>query len=114
MQKDVMVAGIFKIAVENQIEQYRADTFWTKEPETVAWIASFNSGDVFMDIGANVGIYSLYAAALDRNRIIYALEPDIPNYLRLRLNRATNRFHNIKIFNLALAGKTDIGQFYVS
>ena len=41
----------------------RAYTFYTKEPETVDWIDKFNNGSNFIDIGANIGIYSLYAAS---------------------------------------------------
>lgn len=43
---------------------YRGKNFYTKEPETVAWINSFNKKNTFFDIGANIGIYSLYAASL--------------------------------------------------
>ena len=36
------------------------------EPGTVRWIDSFADGDVFYDVGANVGIFSLYAATARR------------------------------------------------
>lgn len=41
---------------------YRAQTLLTKEPDTIEWIDTFQKDDVLWDIGANVGVYSLYAA----------------------------------------------------
>ena len=44
-----------------KITRYRAVTFEDKEPETLNWIESFYPKDNFLDIGANIGIYSIYA-----------------------------------------------------
>src|ERR1044071_9834964 len=41
-------------------ERWRADTYATKEPDTIAWIDQFvQEGDVLYDVGANIGLYSL-------------------------------------------------------
>src|SRR5688572_16327185 len=40
----------------------RAASLFDKQPATIAWIDAFPAGSVFWDIGANVGVYSLYAA----------------------------------------------------
>ena len=48
--------------VPNRLSYYRADTFSTKEPETLSWIDSFDVKSTFWDIGANIGVYSCYAA----------------------------------------------------
>ena len=48
--------------VPNRLSYYRADSFSTKEPETLSWIDSFDAKSTFWDIGANIGIYSCYAA----------------------------------------------------
>ncbi|PPQ39008.1 FkbM family methyltransferase [Rhodopila globiformis] len=39
-----------------------AAQFRAEEPEMLAWIDSFQGGDVFWDIGAAVGMFSMYAA----------------------------------------------------
>ncbi len=40
-------------------ELWRAETYTTKEPDTLAWIdAFFREGDVIYDVGANIGQYS--------------------------------------------------------
>ena len=51
-----------KFFVPNRMNYFRTITFSTKEPETLEWINSFDKNPIFWDIGANVGIYSIYAA----------------------------------------------------
>ena len=50
------------LSIPNRKTRYRAKTFSTKEPETLDWIDSFEKNSVFWDVGANIGLYSLYAA----------------------------------------------------
>ncbi|KKT40658.1 hypothetical protein A2W54_02470 [Candidatus Giovannonibacteria bacterium RIFCSPHIGHO2_02_43_13] len=60
----------------------------TKEPETVAWIeAQVKKGDIFYDIGANVGAFSFVAsAAAGDNGKVYAFEPGASTYAILSRN----------------------------
>lgn len=62
----------------NALNQFRADTFSTKEPETLEWIDKFPQGCVVWDIGANVGLYSCYAAKA-RGCRVFAFEPSVFN-----------------------------------
>jgi FkbM family methyltransferase len=60
-----------------------------KEPETVNWIETYvQRGDVFYDIGANVGAYSLIAAL--RGALVCAFEPSPNTYAQLIANFARN------------------------
>lgn len=62
-----------------------------KEPETIQWLWAYvKPGDVFYDVGANVGAYSLVAAALGAQ--VHAFEPLQVNYERLVENIALNPF----------------------
>ena len=54
----------------------RVRTFTTKEPETLKWIDGFKPGSVLWDIGANIGLYSLYAAKT-RGCKVFAFEPSV-------------------------------------
>jgi hypothetical protein len=54
--------GDIKLFTPGEIPLWRANTLLTKEPDTIEWINSFEKEDVFWDIGANNGNYSLYAA----------------------------------------------------
>ena len=60
--------GPLKFFCPGILPEYRAKTLLTKEPETIEWIHTFGSDDIMWDIGANVGVYSLYAA-LRGNRV---------------------------------------------
>lgn len=77
-----------------------------KEPETVEWIETwFKPGDVFYDIGANVGAYSLVAHAwLKGEGKIYAFEPGFVTFPQLCRNIQLNKGGGaILPFQLALA-----------
>jgi FkbM family methyltransferase len=69
----------------------RAKYVLEKEPGTIAWIDSFEPGAVFWDVGANVGVYSLYAAVALGCRVV-AFEPGAANYHALNCNIRLNRF----------------------
>ena len=91
---------------------YRAQTLLTKEPETIAWIDSFGSGDVLWDIGANVGSFSLYAAL--RQVRTFAFEPSAPNYFLLNRNIELNRMQDrVSAFCLAFSDDTRLASFHM-
>lgn len=85
-----------------------------KEPETVAWIEDFfREGDVFYDVGANVGAYSLVAAKFLGGKVkVYAFEPSFLNFPQLCKNIITNCCQDsIVPFQIALSDKTAIDVF---
>ena len=85
-----------------------------KEPDTVQWIEdSMKAGDVFYDIGANVGVYSLVAAKRFAGAVkVYAFEPAFLNFSQLCRNVSLNDCHDtIFPLSLALSDKTNIGEF---
>ncbi len=65
-----------KIGVSSEAEHYRADSYSAKEPETLDWLEqNLQDHDVFMDVGANIGLYSLYAAKLSPTCKVFSFEP---------------------------------------
>ena len=66
----------FKLSTANPVLAWRNRTYAKKEPETLRWIESFDEGSVLWDIGANIGLYSLYAAKV-RNCNVVAFEPSV-------------------------------------
>lgn len=68
---------------------WRAQTLLTKEPETIEWIDGFADGDVYWDVGANIGVYALYAARRPGVRVL-AFEPSPFNYFALCKNAILN------------------------
>ena len=71
---------------------WRYATLLDKEPETIEWIDSFAPGDIFWDIGANVGIYSAYAGV--RGIRTLAFEPHFANYHQLCMNVGLNNLQD--------------------
>ena len=57
----------------------RMDRMLSKEPETIKWMNNFDSNTIFFDIGANIGIYTLYSAIVKSNTV-YAFEPHSASY----------------------------------
>lgn len=68
---------------------WQARNFHTEEPETVTWLDSLQPNDVLWDVGANVGLYAIYAAKF-RSCTVIALEPESQNYALLVENIALN------------------------
>jgi FkbM family methyltransferase len=89
--------------------QARANSALSKEPDTIAWIESFEPGEIFWDIGANVGVFSLYAA-MRRGVRVLAFEPFADNYMVLCKNIDINSLgERITPYCVALAGNTKLG-----
>ena len=91
--------------VPNQITQWRIETFFTKEPETLEWIDSFNDNKkiIFWDVGANIGLYSIYAALKYSDIEIISFEPSTSNLRILSRNISINKLEDkIKINQLPL------------
>jgi FkbM family methyltransferase len=72
----------------NQQVAWRAQTLYTKEPDTIAWLRTMQPGETLYDIGANVGQYSMLAAR--RGVQVHAFEPEAQNFALLVRNIATN------------------------
>lgn len=91
------------------------ERFHSDEPETLAWIDGFAEGDTFWDIGASIGVYSLYAA-LKPGVEVYAFEPSGFNFGVLVDHVALNGFgERIHPFCIAVgAARQALGELYMS
>ena len=96
------------------LTKYRAVTFASKEPETLLWIEQIPEGSVLMDVGANVGIFSIYAA-LARNCKVYAIEPSLLNLDILLRNIVNNRVAKlVTVIPLALSDTDAVQTMFTS
>jgi FkbM family methyltransferase len=84
-----------------------------KGPNVMEWIDGFPEGDVFWDIGANIGVYTLYAAG--RGLRVFAFEPAAVNYFVLVKNIEINEMEDrASSLNLALHEKTELSELNMS
>jgi FkbM family methyltransferase len=74
-----------KFSTPNTLNLIRVNTFSSKEPETLDWIDDMPEGSVIWDIGANIGLYSCYAAK-HRDCKVFAFEPSVFNLELLARN----------------------------
>jgi FkbM family methyltransferase len=92
----------------NRLAAKRVESLFEKEPTTIPWIESFQPGETFVDIGANVGMYSIYAAVMTGCRV-FAFEPESLNYAELNKNIFVNGLHDrISAFCLAMSDEEKI------
>jgi len=94
------------------LPEWRAETLLSKEPETIEWINSMEDGDVFYDIGANIGVFSVYAA-INRKISVLSFEPLPSNYYLLNLNLERNNLAEVaQAYCLAMSDQDNLGRFY--
>jgi FkbM family methyltransferase len=107
----------FAMSLNDSLSVWRAETFYSKEPETIEWIKFFAENkelncEVFVDVGANVGIYTLLWLSLDSESLAISVEPSKVNYDLLAKNIELNKFsRRVKIVNSPLSSRNGSG-FY--
>jgi FkbM family methyltransferase len=106
----------FKFDQSSDLGRWRAETFWEKEPETIAWAESFNQHQLdnldFIDVGANLGIYSLFALSTKLYNRVIAIEPMPFNFRQLEKNITINNFENRSIlYNQPLFSQSILANF---
>lgn len=73
------------------------------------------SGDVFVDVGANAGLYTLIAAhRVGEGGSVYAFEPCPATHQRLVENVQLNGLANVECHQLALSDREGVAEMYVS
>ena len=110
-KKEVVLLGF---NAPNSLCRYRVSTFSSKEPETLRWIdENKHLGNLF-DIGANVGIYSIYFAKQSKHDVV-AFEPspfNLPSLVRnINLNKLSQK---VTVFSHPLFSTNTISKFNLS
>lgn len=82
--------------------------------ETAFLKSVFNDGDLFLDIGANLGWYSLVLGKHSPGGSIYAFEPVPGTVSRLEKNISLNQLNNVQALCLGLFNKEDELAFLVA
>jgi FkbM family methyltransferase len=86
---------------------WRAQTILTEEPLMITWINSLSKDDIVLDIGANVGMYTVPMAKKVKN--VYACELDPLNIAILKENLFLNSIlDKVIILPFACGGSADV------
>lgn len=114
---DLFKGVVMKVKIHNDINlmlhvddwlQQQLYFFGEYEKAELKMLEKFLMSDsVFIDIGANLGLYSLYASSLmGENGTVVCFEPFSTNYRLLKQNISLNSNLNIRAENMAI-GETD-------
>ena len=103
------------ISIDHLRTLNRAKTYSKKEPDTLDWLDSFESGSCYFDIGANIGQYSLYPAKkYGKDVQVFAFEPQSNNYYALNKNIYLNNLSNhILSYCVAVSGRSEFSKLYI-
>jgi len=108
----------FLIDQQDELSIWRYESFYDKEPETIKWIDFFATSKMplnFLDVGANIGMYSLYFLSLAKNRKVICVEPFQKNFELLSRNlRLNNYLDRAQVINSPLSSEIRSGSAIVS
>lgn len=103
-----------RFATTGSSSKKRVRTLFSKEPITLAWIDTFGEGETLYDIGANLGMYTIYAAVM-RGAHVHAFEPEALNYAELNKNIYLNDLHGrVLAYCLALSDVDKVDKLLLS
>jgi FkbM family methyltransferase len=105
---DAEDGAVYRFHCDSFEAYQRARRFLGKEPETIKWIREkLRPDDVFLDVGANIGVFSLFSAMrLSTDGHVYSCEPHLPTAAQLLKNVATNGLEDrISVLAIAVSGE---------
>lgn len=98
-------------AVENQLF-WQGLAGYEEAASLRLWIRLCREASVIFDIGANIGLYSLIAAAVNPAAQIYGFEPYPLVYEAFQRNCEINRFHHLKHLPLAVSSANGVAALF--
>lgn len=76
---------------------------------------TLNVGDIFIDVGSNIGLFSLVASKIVGNEgKVICFEPAPSTFSRLEENAKINNLNNIDLRNIGLSDSVSELEFYIS
>ncbi len=115
-RRKVFARGLtFTLQSDNPVTYYRWRTYNVKEPETLDWIDRWvQAEDLFFDIGANIGSYSIYAALRHPRAQVIAFEPEYSNLFLLRQNLLHNALQDrVEVYSVALGNRVGLSRLHI-
>ena len=105
---------VLRYHVPNRTCLTRVQTLLSKEPDTITWLSSIPEGSVLLDVGANVGTYSIFASVV-RGARVFAFEPEAQNFAVLCRNIIANNLSGrVDAWCAAVSDKTGFDHIYLS
>ena len=103
-----------KFFINSEISAIRAELFGKKEKEIYDFISkNLNSSDILFDIGANVGVFSIYSSSIKNIKCV-AFEPEYSNLYLLKNIILNNLQNKIFVYPIALSNKSELSMLNLS
>ena len=103
-----------RFATPSAFALWRVQSIHTKEPWTLEWIARFTPGETLLDCGANVGMYTIWAA-VTREARVYAFEPEAQNFALLNRNiQLNNVAGRVRAYCAGLSDQSGLSLLHIS
>lgn len=98
----------------NTMTMWRVKTLFDKEPVTIDWLQGIEPGEVLVDVGANVGMYTIFAAVVSKAKV-FAFEPESQNFALLIKNIWENQVSNlVTAWPAALSDTQGVSKIYIA
>jgi FkbM family methyltransferase len=104
----------YRFVCTNSRTLRRATTLLVKEAGTIRWLRNqAKPGRVFLDIGANVGIYSIFAGHhVGKAGHVFSVEPHLGNAVALMDNVMANQLQDqVSVLSMALSRSRSVIEF---
>ncbi|MFP6655526.1 MAG: FkbM family methyltransferase [Myxococcota bacterium] len=105
---------VYSFVCNNLQTLRRATTLLIKEPGTIRWLRKqAKPGRVFLDIGANVGVYSIFSGHhIGPEGHVYSVEPHLRNAVALMENVIVNQLdEQVSVLCMALSRDSSVTEF---
>tara|TARA_Y100000310_G_C20524530_1_gene735337 strand:+ start:112 stop:804 length:693 start_codon:yes stop_codon:yes gene_type:complete len=108
-QHDLVTGKTITFLCDTRMAEKRAESMWDKEPGTIDWLRTLTPESKLLDVGANVGVYTLFASVVMGAQVI-AFEPESQNFAALCRNILANSVGDLVTpYPFAVSKKTDVG-----
>jgi len=104
--QNLTVGRNIRFHINNPVEKFRLENFGDEKDQLLALLSILKEGDIFYDIGASVGAWSIPAAIKVGTSQVISFEPDPENQERLVRNFELNGISNFQIMPIAVGDKT--------
>ena len=103
----------YKIRSDSPYDRWIIHEIWEDKDYNIENF-SIEDGDIILDIGAQIGVFSVFAAKHNHRGIIYAIEPFVENFKLLEENLRLNKINNVIPLCKAVSGENKIKKLYIS
>ncbi|HTH31509.1 MAG TPA: FkbM family methyltransferase [Lacibacter sp.] len=103
-----------KLCVGDHIEKYLLWYGYYEKKEIMTMRSLLSENSVVIDIGANIGYFSLMAAQKCNKGKIYSFEPATKNFQKLEEHLRLNKIKNVTPFQCAVSNRNEVASFFIS